>query len=229
MKLHSPTTLAVRTAVALATTLMFAAAAQAQTQTVPVPERQAQTGTTAGYGMARSNHAGDGSYSLLPYTRSGYVGINLGKPELDIGCGTLGFPCKDAGVAGYIYTGGLISDWVGMELGYFNGGRAERADGNTRTQGINLGVVLRAPMGMFNAFVKGGGLYGETRVSADALSTVGTGTKRGWGAWYGAGVGVDFTPTAGVVLVWNRRELRMPGEGGRRDLDTTSLGYVHRF
>ena len=38
---------------------------------------QAQSGTT-GSGMRASGY-GEG-YSILPYTRSGYAGINLGKP-----------------------------------------------------------------------------------------------------------------------------------------------------
>ena len=177
---------------------------------------------TSGSGLRAS------SYSLLPYTSSGYIGLNLGKPDWRPGCAA-GFGCSDADVAVHLYTGGLINDVVGAEIGYNNAGGASRNGGTTRAQGVNLSLVARVPLGGFNVFAKLGALYGETRVSADALSGVATGKERGWGVAYAAGVGYDFTPQMGVVLEWARDEYRLPGGGGRQDLDSVSLGLVRRF
>jgi hypothetical protein len=174
-------------------------------------------------------YAGEDAYSLLPYTRRGYFGINLGRPRFHAACGSGVYACDDPNVGVSIYTGGLFNDWVGMELGYVNTGEADRAGGDTRAQGVNLSVVLRAPLGSFNVFAKGGAIYGQTRVSSGPLSDVSAGKRRGWGASYGGGVGFDFTPSSGVVLEWSRNEFLFPGNGGRQDVDTTALGYVHRF
>lgn len=191
----------------------------------------AQTGpqrdTTAG-AMSRGASAGDDRWSLLPYTRRGYVGINVGRPEFDVPCGAGGFSCDDPEAGVYVYTGGLVNDLFGLEVGYLNSGRAERAGGRTRAQGLNLSAVLRLQSGGFNAFAKGGAIYGQTRVSVGFGSDQAAGVRRGWGGSYGFGLGYDFTPNAGIVAEWSRHEFRFPGTG-RRDMDMTSLGYVHRF
>lgn len=189
----------------------------------------AMAATFPGAAMAQTGARSAGSdYSLLPYTHRGYVGILVGKPEFKAGCGLGGFTCDDPSVAGSIYTGGMFNDWIGLELGYVNTGRADRGGGRTRAQGVNLRAVLRVPVGGLSAFVKGGGLYGQTRVTADPLSGIAGGKERGWGASYGGGIGYDFTARQGVVLEWSRHQFRFPGEG-RQDVDTTSLGYVIRF
>lgn len=182
---------------------------------------------TSGSGMRASGY-NSGGYSILPYTRSGYVGINLGKPDWQPGC-VATFECSDADVSVHVYTGGLINDVVGAEIGYNHSGTASRNGGSTRAQGVNLSLVARVPLGGFNVFAKLGALYGQTRVSASALSGVATGTERGWGVAYAAGAGYDFSSQFGVVLEWARDEYRLPGSGGRQDLDSVSLGLVRRF
>ncbi len=187
---------------------------------------QAQTSDSSGNGM-RLGYGGDG-YSVLPYTRSGYAGINLGKPDWRSDC-TGGFNCGNGDVAVHLYTGGLINDVVGLELGYVNTGSAERNGGKARAQGVNLSLVARVPIGQFNAFAKAGVLYGRTQVSADPASFVATGSQRGWGGAYALGVGYDFTPQMGVVLEMARDEFRFAGNGGRQGVDSLSLGLVRRF
>lgn len=181
--------------------------------------------TAAGPGVA----GGDEGYSMLPYTTRGYLGINVGQAKFGTACGTGGYACDDPRVSGYFYTGGLFNDWLGVELGYMNSGRAERAGGRSRAEGLAASLLLRAPMGPFSAFVKGGALYGETKVSAGPLSDVTPGKRRGWAPVFGGGLGYDFTAHHGVVLEWSRAKLRFPGEDERRKVDTTSLGYVYRF
>ncbi|MCY7316175.1 MAG: outer membrane beta-barrel protein [Rubrivivax sp.] len=183
--------------------------------------RMAAASSTPTYG------GGADAYSLLPFTRRGYVGINVGRPELKADCGVF-YGCDDPDASLQLYTGGMVNDWLGAELGYLNTGRADRAGGSTRSQGVNLSAVFKLPLGAFNVFGKAGGTYGETRVSTGLLSNVPSGKKRGWGASYGAGVGFDITPTSGLVLQWDRTEFTYPGKG-RQDVDITSVGYLFRF
>lgn len=211
-----------RAAAALCLAIAATVPAQAQTSA----NSSSASGSTAGSGMRASAFGSDG-YSLLPFTRSGYAGINLGKPDWRPGC-TTGFDCDDADASVYIYTGGLINEVLGLELGYVNTGSAHRNGGSLRAQGVNLSLVARVPLGAFNVFAKAGGLYGQTKVSADPAAGITTGTERGWGATYAAGVGYDFNRQMGVVLEWARNEFRVPA-GGRDDVDTLSLGLVRRF
>ena len=185
-----------------------------------------QTPTTSDRSGASSRGEG---WSLLPYTRRGYAGINIGQSDYDdFSCGNGLFGCDDSGTRVHVYTGGLFSEWLGAEIGYLNEGRVRRGGGSTRSEGVNLSLVARAPLGAFNVFGKVGATYGRTRVSSDLLSGLDDGRARGWGRSFGAGVGYDFTPNGGVVLEWSRHAYHVPG-GGRRDVDGASVGYVHRF
>jgi hypothetical protein len=169
------------------------------------------------------------AFSLLPYTRRGYLGLNLGRTEFNNACGSGGYACDNAKGSAYLYTGGLFNDALGLELGYLNTGKSDRSGGDSRAEGVNLLAVLRAPFGPFSVFAKGGAVYAQTRVTTGLLSDVPSGRRRDWGGAYGAGLGFDFTPNAGLVLEWTRREVRFPGNDSRQDLDSTTLGYVYRF
>lgn len=158
-----------------------------------------------------------------------YLGLNIGRAGYDdFSCGNGQFGCDDSATRVHLYAGRRFNDWFGVEAGYLNEGKVDRGGGSTRASGLNFSLVARAPIGAFNVFAKGGATYGRTRVSSDALSGLDDGRARGWGPSFGAGVGYDFTPNAGLVLEWSRHAFRVPG-GGRRDVDGASIGYVHRF
>jgi OOP family OmpA-OmpF porin len=172
---------------------------------------------------------GGSDYSLLPYTKRGYVGLNLGQSDYgDQSCGVGGFACDDGDVAGTVYTGGMFNDWLGVELGYLHMGRVDRAGGRTEAQGLNVSLLARLPLQQFSVFAKGGTTYGRTKVSADPLSLVPTGKESGWGASYGAGVGLDVTPAVSVVLEWARHDFHFAGTG-KQDVSLSSLGVKYRF
>lgn len=191
----------------------------------PAPVRStSQTGSAWGNTLD-----GGTDYSLLPYTRRGYVGLNLGQSDYGaLSCGAGGFSCDDKDVGGTVYTGGMFNDWLGVELGYLHLGRVDRSGGRAEAQGLNVSLVGRLPLQQFNVFAKGGTTYGRTKVSADALSLVPTGKESGWGASYGAGVGLDVTPMASVVLEWARHDFHFEGTG-KQEVDLTSLGVKYRF
>lgn len=193
---------------------------------VAAPSALAQgTGTPPASGSRATSGEG---YSILPGTRRGYWGINLGQSKYKQPCGSALFGCDDSELSGKIYTGGMFNDWLGLEAGYLNMGKVDRAGGSTEAQGINLSVVGRVALGQFNAFAKAGGTYGQTKVSSNAVSGVASGKERGWGESFGAGVGFDITPTSGVVLEWERHKFEFAG-GVDEPVEQTTIGYVHRF
>lgn len=173
--------------------------------------------------------AGGSDYSLLPYTKRGYVGLNLGQSDYgDLSCGVGAFACDDGDVAGTLNTGGMFNDWLGMELGYLHMGRVDRAGGRTEAQGLNVSLLARLPLQQFSVFAKGGTTYGRTKVTADPLALVPIGKDSGWGASYGAGVGMDVTPATSVALEWARHDFHFAG-AGKQDVSLTSLGVKYHF
>lgn len=200
--------------------LALAAASSVQAQMTPAPSnRGASTGMSTG--------TSTGGYSVIPYSTNGYIGFNVGKPDWGTGC-TGGFACSESSTAYHLYTGGMFNQNFGAELGYVDFGRSDRAGGRTRAHGVNLSLVGHVPLGGLDLYAKVGALYGRTEVSASPLSGVATGKASGWEGTYGVGVGFNLTPRSTVVLEWNRYDLDFVGLG-KRDITTTSLGYVHRF
>lgn len=169
-----------------------------------------------------------GSYSVIPYATNGYIGLNVGKPDWDIPCGGGGFGCSESNTSYNIYTGGMFNQYFGAELGYVDFGRSSRGGGRTSAYGVNLSLVGQVPVGNLSLYAKVGTLYGRTRVSASPLSGLASGKDSGWEGSYGVGLGFHLSPRSTVVLEWNRYDLNFVGDG-RRDITTTSLGYVHRF
>lgn len=185
--------------------------------TAPVAMAQSTTGMSMG---------GDG-WSMLPYTQRGYVGLNLGKPKYDLGC-PVGLACDDPSTMVKVYTGGMVNEWLGAEVGYLHMGSADRAGGTTRAQGLNLSFVGRVPLGAVSLFGKVGTTYGRTKVSADIGSGVVTGKDSGWNTSYGVGAGFELSRNSSIVLEWERHGFDFAGVG-RQHVKATSLGYVHRF
>jgi opacity protein-like surface antigen len=169
-------------------------------------------------------------YSFLPYTSNGYVGINLGTPNYGSSCGITDlFSCDDADTGVRIYAGGLFNNWLGMELGYLDLGKAERAGGDTRARGLNFSLVARAPVAnTMSVFGKVGTTYGRTEVTADAASGIPSGKESDWGLSYGVGASFDFSRNWSAVVEWERHNFRFAG-GEREPVKMTSLGLKYRF
>lgn len=236
-----PTHQALRSLPLAAIAVAFACSAQAQTATGTMPS--ASTGTTTTTTNSRTMDtrtnasASTGprqmypsdSFSAIPYSTNGYIGLNIGQPDWDIPCTGGGvFGCSESNTAYNIYTGGMFNQYVGAELGYVDFGKFERGGGRTRAAGVNLSLVGHLPLGAFNVYGKIGTLYGRTNVSSNPVSGLATGKRSGWEGSYGVGVGYQLSQRSMVVLEWNSYDLDF-ADVGRRDISTTSLGYVYRF
>lgn len=167
------------------------------------------------------------SYSLLPMTSYGYVGANIGGANWSNDCGNNIFNCDDNAVGWKIYTGGLISRMVGLELGYVNFGRPEIGGGKWKAHGVNASVVANLPIEPVNLFARFGTTYGWTRTEAQPGSGLRTGKDDGFGLAYGLGVGYDLTPRMQVTAEWDRNTFRFVN--GNEDLDLYSIGLRYRF
>lgn len=175
------------------------------------------------------NRAAADRTSYIPYTTNGYVGAAIGQSKYDLSSGTGNFRFDDTDTAGKIYGGGRFNQNFGLEIGYVNMGRADRAGGRTKAQGIDLAVVGRAPLGdRFDVFGKLGTTYGWTRTSSVAGSGVQGGKDNGFGVLYGVGASYYFTPQLAGVIEVESRDFHFAGTG-RDSVRATTVGLRYNY
>ncbi|MEN3112750.1 outer membrane beta-barrel protein [Uliginosibacterium paludis] len=167
-------------------------------------------------------------YSWIPRTRNGYVGATLGGAFYDTRCGS--GSCEDPDMAGKVFSGGMFNRFVGLELAYLNMGNAERGGGDTRAQGLNLSLVLRAPLrgDVVSLFALAGATYGQTKTTATAGSGVATGKVYGWGPSFGGGISVALDPRWTALAQWERHRFQFAGDSDNW-VDQASVGLKYSF
>jgi opacity protein-like surface antigen len=168
------------------------------------------------------------NYSLYA-PGAGYVGLNLGSSNYSLGNGFGPFASDDNDTVYNVYTGTFFNPNFGLELGYTNFGKIDRAGGTTKAQGINLSVVGRMPISpSFNLLGKLGTTYGRTDVSANPGSGVATGKENSFGVSYGLGAEYVFNPQLSAVLQYDEHRLKFAG-GDRDRVNATTVGLRYRF
>jgi OOP family OmpA-OmpF porin len=171
----------------------------------------------------------DKSRIWLPGPGRSYLGLNVGRSHYSLPCGSATLLCDDTDRSVQLYTGKMIGDFWGVELGYLNMGRIARVGGDTSATGLNLRLVGKAPLGgSFGVFGKIGTTYGRAEGSALAGSGIAAGSERGFGPSYGAGVSFDFNPRVSATLAWDSNDFRFAGTG-RDPVRSTSLGLQIRY
>lgn len=190
-------------------------------------DRTMGQGTMSGMSDADWERNRASSYSLLPYTSYGYVGMNLGSSNWGNSCeGFSGiFSCDDSAFSGKIYTGGLINRMVGLEIGYVNFGRPDTQFGSWKAQGVNASIVANLPVDPVNLFARFGTTYGWTTTPAGA--GLYSGDDNGFGIAYGAGIGFDVSPQFQITAEWDRNRFKFVN--GDQDLDMYSIGLRYKF
>ena len=160
---------------------------------------------------------------------TGYVGLNIGSSNYSLGNGFGPFASDDKDTVYNIYTGTFFNPNFGLEAGYTNFGKIDRAGGNTKAEGINLSLVGRAPITpSFALFGKLGSTYARTDVSARLGSGVASGKETGFGVSYGLGAEYSFTPQLSAVLQYDEHRLKF-ADSGRDRVDATTVGLRYRF
>jgi OOP family OmpA-OmpF porin len=165
--------------------------------------------------------------SWIPYTTSGYVGLNVGQSDYRADCAP-GSNCDDSATSGKLYVGGMFNEWLGLELGYVHLGEVDRSGGVVRAHGVNVSLVGKVPMGNNSPYLLYGRLgttYGRTKNESPIPGYSGTGTA--WKPAWGVGVGYQFTPQWAVVLDYDEHRFDFPR--GTDRVGNWSLGVRTSF
>lgn len=164
---------------------------------------------------------------LWPYQKEfwGYFGASAGRSDFS-DC-PIGLACDDRDTAFKIYSGGKIKDIFGFELGYVDLGKGEFTGGDMRARGVNLSLVLNAPLGnTFGVNAKLGTTYGWTRINS-TVPGMATGKERDFGVSYGLGATLALSRNWQLRADWDRHGFEFAD--GDRDLDMYTVGLQYRF
>jgi OOP family OmpA-OmpF porin len=150
--------------------------------------------------------------------KDNYVGANIGQSKFDADCVGSGCDKKDTGLR--IYGGGKFTDWLGLELSYFDFGKANLNPGDEKAQSVNASAVLGFPLGPNSSvFAKGGAAYTRANVTG--------GRKNGFEPSYGVGAAIGLTRNWQVRLDWDRVKFEIAN--GKDNVDMLSAGVQYRF
>lgn len=179
-----------------------------------------QAQTSSNPGMGRGLYAPGASY----------IGFNAGRSNFkNLGNGTGLFGSNQRDTSYSLSGGTYFNDNFGVELGYSAFGRVARAGGTTDAEGINLGLVAKAPLGdQFNLLGRIGTTYGRSNVSSAPGSGVVGGRASGFGLSYGVGAEYAFNTNWSAVLQYDEYNINF-ANSGRSKINTTSVGLRYRF
>ena len=181
---------------------------------------QAQTTTSTSRGMF--------AMSDRPVT---YFGFGVGQTDYRLGNGSGLYGSDNRSTAYSLSAGSYFTSNVGVEVGYTDFGRINRAGGQTRADGFNLSLVGKLPLApSFNVLGKIGTTYGRTEVSALAGSGITRGSDVGFGLSLGLGAEYMVTQNWSGVLQYDVHDLRFAGGASDRDrIGVTTLGLRYTF
>lgn len=178
--------------------------------------------------VAMSAQAQSGFYGLTA-PGSSYVELGIGQSDYSVGNGIGLFDSDDGDTAYSIRGGSFFNANLGMEMGYTNFGKINRAGGTTKAEGINLSLVGKMPLSpSFNVLGKIGTTYGHTSVSSDPASGVVAGSEKDFGLSYGIGAEYLLTPQWSGVLQYESTKMQFAGDRSDR-VGLTSLSARYRF
>lgn len=195
-----------------AAALALAGGAQAQ---------NAGTGTGTGTGASSG-------YSMYAPGAT-YFGINAGQSKFRLNNGGDGFAADSGKTAYSLYGGSYFSNNLGLELGYTDFGRINRAGGSTKADAFNVSLVGKLPLSpSFNLLGRLGTTYGRTDVSTQPASGITGGSQSSWNMSYGIGAQYSFTSNLSAVLQYDEYRMKFAGTGTDR-INTTMLGLRYAY
>jgi opacity protein-like surface antigen len=186
--------------------------------------------TLAATAQAQGSSSASGSNNSLYSSGNRYIGLNAGQTDFRLGNGNGFYGAENRNTAYSIYGGSYFRDSnLGMELGYTDFGRVNRAGGSTKADGINLSLIGRVPLGSsFNLLGKVGGLYARTDVSTGAGSGVTPGSTTDLDWTYGVGVEFAFARQWSAVLQYDENNMKFAG-GARDKVTNLAVGIRYLY
>lgn len=181
-------------------------------------------------GAAQAQGSGSDSIYNLYGRGTTHIGFNAGLTDYKLNDGTGLFGSDDNSTAYNVYIGSYSVDSnMGMELGYSDFGKVNRAGGSTKANGINLSLIGRLPVGnSFSLLGKVGGTYSRTDVTAASGSGVTSGSESGFDWSYGVGAELAFSRQWSGVLQYDEHRVTYAGDVSDR-IKVTSLGVRYRY
>lgn len=181
----------------------------------------------AGGVQAQSSSSSSGYSMYAPGAT--YIGFNAGLSNYRLNNGVGNFPVDQRKNSYSLYGGGYFNQNFGVELGYTDFERINRAGGSTKADGTSISLVGKLPVGTsFNLLGKLGTTYGRTEVSSNPASGIAAGKETGWGVNYGIGAEYMFSTNVSAVLQFDEYSLKYRGQGNNK-ISTTSLGIRYNF
>ena len=160
-----------------------------------------------------------------------YFGFGVGQTDYRLGNGSGLYGSDNRSTAYNLSAGSYFTNNVGVEVGFTDFGRINRAGGQSRADGFNLSLVGKLPLApSFNLLGKIGTTYGRTEVSALAGSGITPGRDVGFGLSLGLGAEYMVTKNWSGVLQYDVHDLRFAGGASDRDrIGVTTLGLRYTF
>jgi len=183
--------------------------------------------TLIGGVQAQSSMSGSGGSMYSP--GSTYIGFNAGQSNFRLNAGNGLFSNEQRKTSYSLYGGGYFNDNFGLEVGYTDFGRINRAGGQTKADTFSVSLIGKLPVApSINLLGRVGTSYSRTDVSSSISSGVISGNATDLGLSYGIGAEYAFNTQLSAVLQYD--EYNMKFAGGNRDrINTTSVGLRYKF
>lgn len=162
----------------------------------------------------------------LPYTSYGYAGMGVGAADYERGGCQPGTACDGSDTGFKVFAGGQLNRVLGLELSYIDMGKVARNDGDTWARGLNLGLLVNAPVGLLNLYGKLGIVFGWTHISSSRPGVV-VGKEADFNISYGLGVQVDVSRNWAIRADWDSYRLQFAD--GRDSVDLYTIGIVYKY
>jgi len=164
------------------------------------------------------------SAAQAPFDLGGmYVGGNVGQSKLK-DCGAPG--CDDKDTTWGALLGFQFNRFFSVEGAYRDFGKFDFTGGDAKANAWELSAVGSYPFtDQWSIYGKAGGYRGETKVGG-----LFSAKEHNNDFTYGAGVRYDMTKNVALRGEWQRyNDLGGDAVGGKRDLDTWTLGVLYTF
>jgi OOP family OmpA-OmpF porin len=193
-----------------------------------------KSAATRGLAAAALTMAVNGAFAQAPAATPwmgdfwGSIGIAGGESKFRNDCRSADvFSCDHRDSAWRAWADGQMNRVLGLEVGYTDLGKVAASGGQTKAWAADLSLKAGVPVGHFDIFAKGGGVYARTDITADPSTIFDTGHKDGWGTKWGVGAAFAITPNIAIRADWDRYNLDFVG--GSRGIDLASAGVEWRF